>query len=206
MKDFRSVNIIQEEGQAVDRSSMNILPTSNGYAEVIFVSENGEKLKLRNNKTVISSESSIDDFITNSSNYIFRPQDFIAISNNDGDEDADIPNTYSIHQFIGIDKESRSSYILFASGSGGSDGINGIQEGTNIQIDFSNPRNPIISTDVKNNYELWLAQGNIGTVIDYLNDISVYNAMILSIVDGELIVDNYLGDSAELVDGELILN
>ena len=60
----------------------------------------------------------------------------------------------------------------------------------------------------KDTYETWLEiEGNEGkSVIEFIKDVSYLNSMQLSIVDGELIVDNYMGDSAELVDGELILN
>lgn len=60
----------------------------------------------------------------------------------------------------------------------------------------------------KDTYETWLEiQGNEGkSVIEFIADVSYLNSMELSIVDGELIVENYMGDSIEVIDGELILN
>ena len=60
----------------------------------------------------------------------------------------------------------------------------------------------------KDTYETWLEiPGNEGkSVIEFIQDVSYLNSMELSIVDGELIVENYMGDSIEVIDGELILN
>ena len=55
-------------------------------------------------------------------------------------------------------------------------------------------------------YEVWLSLGNVGSEIDFLNDVTYLNSMKLSIIDGELIVEDYVGDTAKLIDGELVLN
>ena len=55
-------------------------------------------------------------------------------------------------------------------------------------------------------YEIWLSLGNVGSKIDFIKDVTYLNSMKLSIVDGELIIEDYAGDTVELIDGELVLN
>ena len=55
-------------------------------------------------------------------------------------------------------------------------------------------------------YEVWLSLGNVGSEIDFFKSITYLNTMKLSIIDGELIIEDYSGDTAEIIDGELVLN
>lgn len=54
-------------------------------------------------------------------------------------------------------------------------------------------------------YEVWLSAGNVGSEGDFIEYLSRFSSMYFSLVDGELIIENYKGDYAEIVDGELIL-
>ena len=62
MKQFRDTQIIKQESEATARSSMNILPTGNGFCRVIFITECGKRLEygLGNGEISKSAVSKLD--------------------------------------------------------------------------------------------------------------------------------------------------
>lgn len=58
----------------------------------------------------------------------------------------------------------------------------------------------------KSSYEIWLESGKTGDVIDFISDVTYLNTMSFNLNEGDLIVNNYQGNTIEIIDGELVLN